>query len=477
MLKSTILAFIGILSTQATNFIVSVLLARVLLPEQFGQVALLSIFVAFCDIFVEGGFSTALIQKKDADEKDFSTVAFFSFGIAVICYALLFFSAEYISSYFSIEHFSNKLRIIGVIIFPRIVLSLQTASCKKRFEYAKLYSAIFCGNILSGILALLLARNGFGVFALIYQRIANTVIVSLIILCLSSPRFLFVFDKERFQSLFGFGWRIFFTDFMRFCFENVRTVIIGKKYELESLGYYDRGKAYANLATTSISSTITAVMLPYLSKVQDSPQESKQLLRNAIQVTTFIVYPLIFGMIACGKSLIILLLTEKWLPSVVFLQIFALYGLWAKPQIICQEALKAKGLSKKTLEIEIIRKIIEVISLVISVYIGMKAIAFSTSFACILSWFPVAMIAKKHLNYQYREQCYDCLPSLLISFLMGICIYFFNKLNCSSIIIIIIQVLVGVSVFFALAVTFKVPGYSYLSGRFIEFVMKYKAKQ
>ena len=348
MLKSSILAFIGILSTQATNLIVSVLLARVLSPAQFGQIALLSIFVAFCDIFVEGGFSTALIQKKDADEKDFSTVAFFSFAIACSIYIALFFSAGVISSFFNVDDFSSKLRLIGIIIFPRIVLSLQTASCKKRFEYTKLYSAILLSNIASGVLALVLAQNGFGVYSLIYQRIANTVIVSLILVCLSRPKMVFVFDKERFQSLFGFGWRIFFTDFMRFCFENVRTVIIGKKYKLESLGYYDRGKLYANLATTSISSTLTAVLLPYLSKVQDSPEESKKLLRSSIQVTTFIVYPLIFGMIACGKSLVLILLTDKWLPSIVFLQIFALYGLWAKPQIICQEALKAKGMSKTT---------------------------------------------------------------------------------------------------------------------------------
>ncbi len=476
MFKSTVWAFLGVLSTQLSTFVISVILARILAPEEFGQIALLLVIVAFCDIFINGGFTVALIQKKDAGTEDFSTVAMFSLIVALFFYILLFFCSNEIAHFFDIENFSRKIRYLGIIIFPKVLFSLQSAYCRKNLKFQKLYFFTVLTNLIGGGIAIILAKRGYGVYALINQQLITSFSASILLSIFSGLHLRLFFSWELFKRIYSFSWKIFSIDFLTFCFQNIRSVIVGKMYPLDVLGYFNKGSTYATFATGTISTTLSSVMLPFLSKEQDSPQNSKKVIRRSIQLTVLIIYPLIFGLIACANNLVLILLTDKWVKAVIFLQIFASFGLWAKPQVICLEAIKAKGLGSVYLRIEIIRKILEFCILIPSVFIGIKALALSSSLACFLAWFPIAFVARKKLNYSYKEQIDDCLPAFLSSLLMGIVAYCFNFIHFNPYVIIVLQVGTGLLLYTVFVFMFDVPGKDYILDKLNSLFLKLQEK-
>lgn len=448
--------------TQGIQFIVQIVLARILLPTDYGTIALIAIFITIANVFVQSGFNTALIQKKDASEQDFSSVFYLSLFIATLLYVVIFFTAPYIARFYKILELTSVLRILSITLFFGAFNSIQNAVIARRMQFKKLFFSSLGSIILSGITGIILAYAGLGVWALVAQQLVNQLSITVILWFTVKWRPKLIFSFERIKELFSYGWKLLVSSLIDTLYMNLRSLIVGKIYSPSMLGYYNRGDQFPQLIVSNINGSIQSVMLPTLSSEQDDKQKVKELVRRSIVTSSFLLFPMMIGLAVVGEPLIKIILTDKWLPCVPFMQIFCLsYALWPIHTANLQ-AINALGRSDIFLKLEIIKKTMGIVILVISMFFGVYAIAIGTLVSGIISTFINSHPNLKLLNYSYKEQIKDIMPSLLISIIMGVIVYSILFLNLSSYITLLIQVLVGVIVYIGLAKLFKLECFIYL---------------
>lgn len=448
--------------TQGIQFIVQIVLARILLPTDYGTIALIAIFITIANVFVQSGFNTALIQKKDATEDDFSSVFYLTLLIATLLYILIFFTAPYIAHFYQIPELKSVLRVLSITLFFGAFNSIQNAVIARRMDFKKLFTSSLGAIILSGITGIVLAYAGLGVWALVVQQLVNQLAVTVILWFTVNWRPKLIFSFERIKVLFSYGWKLLLSSLIDTLYMNLRSLIVGKIYSPSMLGYYNRGDQFPQLIVSNINGSIQSVMLPTLSSEQDNKQKVKELVRRSIVTSSFLLFPIMIGLAVVGEPLIKIILTDKWLPCVPFMQIFCLsYALWPIHTANLQ-AINALGRSDIFLKLEIIKKTMGIVILVISMFFGVYAIAIGTLVSGIISTFINSHPNLKLLNYSYKEQIKDIMPSLLISIIMGVIVYSILFLNLSSYITLLIQVLVGVIVYIELAKLFKLECFTYL---------------
>lgn len=448
--------------TQGIQFIVQIVLARILLPNDYGIIALIAIFITVANVFVQSGFNTALIQKKDATEEDFSSVFYLSLFIAIILYALIFFASPYIAYFYKTPELISVLRVLSITLIFGAFNSIQNAIISRRMEFKKLFASSIGAIILSGITGIVLAYIGLGVWALVAQQLVNQLSVTAILWFTVKWRPKLIFSFSKINKLFSYGWKLLLSALIDTLYMNLRSLIVGKIYSPSMLGYYNRGDQFPQLIVSNINGSIQSVMLPTLSSEQDNKQKVKELVRRSIVTSSFLLFPMMIGLAVVGESLIKIILTDKWLPCVPFMQIFCLsYALWPIHTANLQ-AINALGRSDIFLKLEIIKKLMGIIILIISMFLGVYAIAVGTLISGIISTFINAHPNLKLLNYSYTEQIKDIMPSFIISIIMGIIIYPIKFMNNSVIIILIIQIIIGIVIYFGLAKLFKLECYEYL---------------
>ncbi|ETI91187.1 MAG: Polysaccharide biosynthesis protein [Clostridium butyricum DORA_1] len=448
--------------TQGIQFIVQIVLARILLPNDYGIIALIAIFITVANVFVQSGFNTALIQKKDATEEDFSSVFYLSLFIAIILYALIFFASPYIAYFYKTPELISVLRVLSITLIFGAFNSIQNAIISRRMEFKKLFASSIGAIILSGITGIVLAYIGLGVWALVAQQLVNQLSVTVILWFTVKWRPKLIFSFSKINKLFSYGWKLLLSALIDTLYMNLRSLIVGKIYSPSMLGYYNRGDQFPQLIVSNINGSIQSVMLPTLSSEQDNKQKVKELVRRSIVTSSFLLFPMMIGLAVVGESLIKIILTDKWLPCVPFMQIFCLsYALWPIHTANLQ-AINALGRSDIFLKLEIIKKLMGIIILIISMFLGVYAIAVGTLISGIISTFINAHPNLKLLNYSYTEQIKDIMPSFIISIIMGIIIYPIKFMNNSVIIILIIQIIIGIVIYFGLAKLFKLECYEYL---------------
>ena len=457
-------------SSQVVNFIVSIILARLLLPEDYGIIALVSVFITICDKLVVSGFATSLIQKKDADNVDFSTVFFFSLVMSLVLYVLLFFGAPLLADFYSAydrEMLIAVIRVMGIQVIITSVNSVQSAYVSR-----KTLPAALIATGLSAAVGIWMAYSGYGVWALVAQYCINAFTIMVVLWIVVRWRPIWAFSVDRFKSLFAYGWKIFAVSIIKVIYNDLRSLMIGKFYTSEDLAFYNKGQSFPQLIETNVSGTIESVLFPAISKRQTSKEDMLAILRRAIKTSTFILMPLLAGLAAVAEPLTVILLTEKWLPSVPYMQIICFTFMIMPIEIDNLQAIKAMGRSDIALKLEIIKKIIGVTLLIASIPFGVMAIAISMLVGAIINAVVDAIPNKKLLGYGVGKQLVDILPSLLMSAVMFACVYPLAFLPLNHIIVLIIQIAVGVAVYVLLSIITKNESLRYLFSLIRGFVKR-----
>lgn len=449
-------------SVQIISFVVTIILARLLTPEEYGIVALITIFIALADVIADGGFNSALIQKKDANNDDFSTVLIFSMCIATLLYGVLYVSAPFIADFYAQPELSKVVRILGLSVFLYSFNSIQRAFVSKYMLFNKLFYCSFGSVVLSGIIGIYMAYVGYGVWALVAQTITNQLFTIIIMWFTVNWRPTLVFSREKFYALFSFGWKIFCTNFIITLFIKVRALVIGKMFTPSTLAYYDKGNQFPSLISDNVCGSIQAVLFPAFSEIQDDRMRVKTMMRRAINTSCLFMYPLMIGLIVTAKPLVIVLLTDKWLDVVPFMQILCLSNIFRPITIPNGQAITALGYSNITLQLEVIRKVVDVIILCVSCYFGALAIAWGVVVFNFLCLFINLIPNSKLLNYKVHEQIVDVLPTFCIAAVMGISVYWFNLFEWHPFVKIVAIFFSGIVVYATLCYIFRIESFAYL---------------
>lgn len=448
--------------TQGVQFVVQIILARLISPEEFGILALVMVFINLAQVFVQSGFNTALIQKKDADTLDFSSIFYLSLLIAGFFYLIMYTVAPVIADFYDSPELISVLRVLSLILFTGAFNSIQNAYVSKKLLFKKLFRSSIGATIISGVLGIIAAYQGAGIWALVIQQLANQLSVTIIMWFTVKWRPHLMFSFTRVKTLLSFSWKLLASSLLDVLYMDLRTLIIGRIYTASTLGYYNRGQQFPRLIVNNVNGSIQAVMLPALSVYQDDKERMKSFVRRSIVTSSFLIFPMMIGMAVIAEPLVTLVLTETWLPAVPFLQIFSLSYMLMPIHTANLQAINAMGRSDIFLKLEVIKKVLGLIVLAISLPFGVYAIALGQLLSGIISSFINAYPNKILLNYGYTEQVSDVLPSLALSAIMGIVVYAFNLLKIAIWRKLLIQVFIGTVVYILIAYLFKNESLFYL---------------
>lgn len=450
---------------QGISLIVSIILARMLAPSEYGAISMVMIFITIANVFVDAGFSNALVQKKDADSVDFSTVFYFNFLFSIILYFLMFFASPFIAEFYGMEILRPVLRVLSIQIIIAGVKSTQVTYVQRHMLFRRFFWSTIGGTLGSGVIGIIMAYYGFGIWALVAQYLVNSLTDTLVLWFTVRWRPTLEFSFARWKQLFSYGWKLLLWSLMSTLYDNMRSLIIGKKYSSSDLAYYTKGKQWPNLIITNVNTSISSVLFPALSQYQDDKSKLKLLTRNAITVSSYILDPMLMGLAALSTPIISLLLTDKWLPSVPYMILCCFYLMFMPLQTANLEAIKAMGRSDIILKIEIIKKTVQITVLLIAMNFGVLAIAASailtTVFSCVVNAWP----NKKLLAYSFGEQLRDLLPNLLLSFVMFFAVFIFvNKMQgvITQVWIILWGVMIGVIVYLLLSIITRNSNFFYI---------------
>lgn len=450
------------ITAQIISLVVSVILARMLSPSDYGAVALVMVFITIANVFVSNGFGSALIQKKDADNLDFSSVFFINIGISIILYLLLFALAPFVADFYNLPIMCPALRVLGIRIIIAAINSIQQAYVSRNMLFKRFFWSTLFGTLLSGIVGVAMAYRGYGVWALVAQYLTNTCTDTIVLWFTVRWRPELKCSWKRAKGLLSYGWKLLASALIDTGYNQLRSLVIGKVYTSEDLAFYNQGDKYPSLIVTNINSSISGVLFPAMAKYQNDPERVKQMTRRAIQVSAYIMWPLMVGLGVVAEPLVRILLTDKWLPCVPFLRIFCFtYGLWPIHTANLQ-ALNAMGKSDLFLKLEIIKKTIGLILLGLSIQYGPIAIAWSLVASGIVSTFINSYPNVNLLNYKYTEQLKDLLPPFALALVMAAIIYPIKFLTDSDILMVILQILIGGIIYVMLSVVSKNASFKYL---------------
>ena len=450
---------------QLIAFIVSIILARILLPEHYGTVALVNVFILFADVFVESGLPSALIQKKDSDNFDFSTVFYFNIGFSIILYVVLFFLAPIISDYYNNYLLTPVIRVLSIRIFIAAFNSIQQAYISKNMQFKKFFLATLFGTIVSAAVGIILAYNGFGVWALVFQYLSNILIDTIILFFVIKWKPLLYFSLRRLKYLLKYGWKILFEGVAATFYSQIRNLIIGKVYTEIDLGYYNRGDQFPGLIMNNINTSINSVLFPAMSKVQEDNNQLVTILRKSIRITSYILFPMLFGMAAIAFNMVIVLLTDKWIDCVPFIYIacfiqFITIGMYPRHQ-----ALKAIGRSDIFMIEHMMSRVIGIILLILVYRISVLHIALTGVVSTIILFIIIVTTSKKYSNYKIKDQISDVLVLVLMSLIMFLPTFLFGYfVNINPILELLIQIIMGITIYFILSIILKPEGFVFIIG-------------
>ncbi len=462
---------------QGVSFVVSIVLARMLAPELYGTVALVTVFTAILQVFVDSGMGNALIQKKDADDLDFSTVFYFNIFSCSCLYLIMFIAAPYIAAFYNDATLTPIVRILSLTLIISGVKNIQQAYVSRNMQFKRFFFATLGGTLISAAVGIAMAYLGFGVWALVAQRLTNSMIDTTILWFTVKWKPKLCFSLNRLKSLFSFGWKLLISALLDTVYTNLRALIIGKVYSSTDLAYYNKGKQMPYLLITNINNSIDSVLFPKMASEQDNPARIKEMTRKAIRTSSYFIWPAMIGLLVCAEPLILLLLTEKWLPAVPYLRLFCItYAFWPI-HTANLNAIKAVGRSDLFLKLEIIKKCIGVASILLTVRHGVYVMAFAGMLTAPLSSFINASPNKNLINYSYFEQLKDLFQSIALSCTMGFCVWWLQYLQIHLILILMLQVLVGVAIYFGLSALFKAEPFLFAVNMLKPIVHKFKKKK
>jgi len=458
------------------QFILQIILARLLDPDHYGVLSIMIIFTTLANVFIQNGFNTALIQNKDVDEDDYSSVFWVSLGIAGILYAVIFFASPLIGVFYEMPDIVAPLRVLALMLFPGALNSVQVAKVSREMDFKKIFYSNIGAVLVSGIVGVVIAYLGGGLWALVAQSMLNVFVACIVMRFTVKLKLKFHCNLKRIKVLFSFGWKLLVSSLIDTLYQDLRSLVIGKKYDSGTLGYYNRGKQFPQFIIGAINGAVQSVMLPAISEKQDDKTQVKSMMRNSIMLSSYIIFPMMAGLAGVATPLVSLLLTDKWLPCVPYMQIYCFTFAFYPVHSCNLQAINAVGRSDIFLKLEVIKKAIGITSLVIAVFCfdSPIAIAMTGVFTTFISCFINAYPNKKLIDYSYFEQMKDILPSFAVAVIMLAAVLAVGQLPFAPILVMIIQIVTGVVVYFAISAITRMKPFMMVLGMAKGFLKKGK---
>ena len=447
--------------SQGLSLAIQIILARLLLPEDFGSLAIIVAITNYAAIFVQSGIATALIQKKDLDDKDVSTVLISCLILASAFYTILFVAAPFIANAFESDILVPTLRIQSLVLFLNAINSVQTAILSRKMQFKRLFVRSLIAVPVSGIVGIAMAYLGFGLWSLVMYNLSNMLVVVLVMNIGNDLRTKLGFSMEKARTIYSFSSKILVTSFVSGGYDLMRTMAIGKKYNTNDLAFYDKAYSYSYYVVNILNSSISSVMLPTFSKKQDDINEIKLIARRSTKLSAFVMIPLMVGIATIATPLVRLLLTEKWMECVPYLMIFCMLRIPGVFMAIDKQIFYAIGRSEINMYYEICLFIINIIALIISLKMGVLWIAI---FACAIEYIGLIAIftlSKKFVNYNFKERLLDLWKSIVSSIVMFVGLNFIN-LQTSDLVTILAKFIIGVVVYLLMSMILSDDSLKYI---------------
>ncbi len=446
---------------QGVNFIVSVVLARILAPEDYGVVALTTTITTILNVFVTSGLGKALIQKAELDELDYSTALIANVGIGAVLYGFMYLAAPFIADFYHQEQLTSLLRVLSLSLVIGGINSIQHAKIGRAMKFKIFFKAALSGTIVSAFIGIGMALKGFGSWALVGQSLSKQIVDTLFLWAVIKWNPRVGFSWIRFKPLFSYGWRAYGADMIETLYNSLRSLLIGKYYSSADLAFYNRGRHIPSMIDADTSSAIQSVMFPAYSRYADDRVKMKSMMKKALSVGTFIMFPCMMGLAMTSGPMVDVLYTAKWRPAVPFMKIACFVYALNPLHVVNLQAVLAIGRSDISLKVEIFKKTIAVTVMVICVRHSLMAAAISAVplgiFALIVNACPVG----KEINYPLSEQLKDALPALLLSICMGICVWLVGLLPLDSFLLLLLQIVIGGLVYIGMAKITRNKEYSF----------------
>lgn len=474
ILSNMIWRFFERTGAQLVTLVVSIVLARLLDPKVYGTIALVTVIITVLQVFVDSGFATALIQKKEADDLDFSTVFYFNVASCILLYMIVFCLAPLLASFYNMPYLTSVIRAVALMLVISGVKNVQQAYVSRNMLFKRFFFATLGGTIGAAFIGICLAYLGYGVWALVWQMLFNTLVDTIILWITVEWRPIRAFSLERLKNLFSFGWKMLIANIVATINGQLRQLIIGKQYSSSDLAFYNRGKQFPELIVTNVNTSIDSVLFPALSNRQDDISGLKEMTRKSIKVSTFIMAPLMIGLFVCADSFVSFILTDKWLPSVPFLRIFCISFFFYPINTANLNAIKAMGRSDILLKLEIIKDVFSVAVLLVTMKLGTLIIAYGMLGCSIFSQVVNSWPNRETLKYTYGQQLLDILPNGMLAIIMGMIIWPISFLDWSGGVTLIVQVILGAGIYLILSAFLKTESYTYLFGIVKSYFIKRK---
>ena len=447
---------------QVVAFVVSIVLARLLDPALYGRIALVTVITSILNVFVDSGMANALIQKKDTDDLDYSSVFYFNVAFCLVLYLGLFLAAPLLSRFYHDSSLVPVFRVLGLTIVISGVKNVQQAYVAKTMQFRRFFFSTLGGTVLSAIVGITMAYRGFGIWALVTQQVLNAAVNTAILWLTVGWKPRRIFSLERLKGLVSYGWKILVSGLLDTVYLKLYQLVVGLRYTEADLAFYNKADQMPLLLVENINNSIDSVLLPVLSAEQDSRESVRAMTQRAIKTSTYIMMPLMAGLAVCAQPLIRLLLTEKWLPCVPYMRIFCIVYAFYPLHTANLSAIKALGRSDIFLKLEVLKELVSIVLLLVTMRYGVYAIALGLLVSSVASQLINSWPNRKMLGYTYPQQLRDMAPAILLSLLMAACVWPIQRLGLSDFVTLLIQVPLGVAVYAGVSAALKLESFRFL---------------
>ncbi len=421
-------SFVDTMAGQGITFVVGIILARLLSPREFGLIGMITVFIAVSESFINSGFSSALIRKKDCTDTDFSTVFFFNLAVGILFFLMLFFSAPAISSFFNEPELTAILQVLGIVLIIDSLTLIQKTILTKRIDFKLQAKISMIASIGSGIVSITMAFYGLGVWALVAQRIVKQGLNSLFLWLWNRWKPLLVFSKQSFKELFGFGSKLLLSGLIDTIYRNIYYLIIGKYFSAQELGFYTKADEFKRLPSQNLNTIIGRVSYPVLSTLQDDIPRLRNNYQKLIRSVMFITFILMIGMAAVAEPMIHTLIGAKWEPAIIYLQMLCFVGMMYPLHALNLNMLQVQGRSDLFLKLEIIKKLIAIPTIIIGIFCGIKIMIAGMMVNTLIAYYLNSYWSGKKIGYSFRQQLKDIFPSFMLAFTMAVIVFLLGKL-------------------------------------------------
>ncbi|NBI70811.1 lipopolysaccharide biosynthesis protein [Clostridiaceae bacterium] len=455
IISSLLWKFCERIGVQGIQFIIQICLARLLTPDDYGMLALVLVFINIAAVFVQGGFGSALIQKNRVDEEDMTSAFFICFAMACLFYSVLFVFAPYIASFYHQECLSLYLRTAGVILFPGAYNAIQNAFIQRNMLFQKLFKVSLNTIFISGAIGIILAAFGLGTWALIFQQITYNVVICIFLMKIVPWKPHLHYSKEKARGLFRFGSKLLLASLLNSIYRNLRNLVVGRNFSAETLGYLNRAEQLPGLIVNNVDGAMQSVLFPVYSSEQENKDVLKTIMRKSIKMSSFVLFPMMIGLMAVSKECILILFGETWLPCVPLMRIICLEFVFYPIHTANLQAINSVGRSDIYLRLEVLKKIFGLTILFASIQYGIYGIVTGSVLISIGSAFMNAYPNQAILNYSYVQQIKDIFPGFCMAAIMGVTVRMVSCIEMNLFFMFIVKIITGIAVYIGLAFIFR----------------------